>query len=62
MRTDRYYIKKYEDETNRRCYLIWIKAGQWGSGHLITARLNTLRHWLPLLRTFLPRQRWAHDF
>ena len=33
-RTDRYYIKKFEDETNRRCYLILDQSRSMGFGSL----------------------------
>jgi uncharacterized protein (DUF58 family) len=56
-RTDRYYIKKYEDETNRRCYIAidQSRSMAYGSGHYTKAEYArtlaaTLAYYLTLQR------------
>nr|WP_146460724.1 DUF58 domain-containing protein [Rubripirellula tenax] len=56
-RTDRYYIKKFEDETTRRCYLVVDQSRSMGFGSLEYTKLEyaqtlaaTLAHYLTLQR------------
>ncbi|QDT04511.1 VWA domain containing CoxE-like protein [Rubripirellula lacrimiformis] len=56
-RSDRYYIKKFEDETTRRCYLVVDQSRSMGFGTLEYSKLDyaqtlaaTLAHYLTLQR------------
>lgn len=56
-RTDRYYIKKFEDETNRTCFLVVDQSQSMGFGSLDHCKLDyartlaaTLAHYLTLQR------------
>ena len=56
-RTDRYYVKKFEDETSRRCYLVVDQSRSMGYGSLEYTKMDyartlaaTLAHYLTLHR------------
>jgi uncharacterized protein (DUF58 family) len=56
-RTDRYYIKKYEDETNRRCYLILDQSRSMGFGSLEYSKIDYAQTLVATFAHFLTLQR-----
>lgn len=56
-RSDRYYIKKYEDETNRRCYLILDQSKSMGFGSLAYNKIDYARTLAATLAYYLTLQR-----
>jgi len=56
-RTDRYYIKKFEDETNRRCYLILDQSKSMGFGSLEYRKCDYSRTLVATLAYYLTLQR-----
>lgn len=56
-RTDRYYIKKFEDETNRRCYLILDQSKSMGYGSLEYTKIEYARTLVATLAYYLSLQR-----
>ena len=58
-RSDRYYIKKYEDETNRRCYLIVDQSKSMGFGSLEYSKAEYARTLVATLAHYLSMQRDA---
>lgn len=58
-RSDRYYIKKYEDETNRRCYLIVDQSKSMGFGSLEYSKAQYARTLAATLAHYLSIQRDA---
>ncbi len=56
-RTDRYYIKKYEDETNRRCYLILDQSRSMGFGSLDYSKIEYAQTLVATFAYFLTLQR-----
>ena len=58
-RSDRYYIKKYEDETNRRCYLIVDQSKSMGFGSLAYTKADYARTLAATLAYYLAMQRDA---
>ena len=56
-RTDRYYIKKFEDETNRRCYLVLDQSRSMGYGSLEYTKIDYARTLAATLAYFLTLQR-----
>ncbi|WP_461506497.1 DUF58 domain-containing protein [Rhodopirellula baltica] len=56
-RTDRYYIKKFEDETNRRCYLLVDQSQSMGYGSLEYTKMEYARTLAATLAYFLTLQR-----
>ena len=42
-RSDRYFIKKFEDETNRRCYLVVDQSKSMGYGSLEYSKIEYAR-------------------
>ncbi|QDS85854.1 VWA domain containing CoxE-like protein [Rosistilla ulvae] len=58
-RSDRYYIKRYEDETNRRCYLMVDQSKSMGFGSLDYTKADYTRTLAATLAHFLTQQRDA---
>lgn len=58
-RSDRYYIKKFEDETNRRCYLVVDKSKSMDFGSLAYTKLDYARTVAATLAYYLTLQRDA---
>lgn len=56
-RTDRYYIKKFEDETNRRCYLVLDQSKSMGFGSLEHDKIDYARTLVATLAYYLTLQR-----
>jgi uncharacterized protein (DUF58 family) len=56
-RSDRYYIKKFEDETNRRCYLIVDHSKSMGYGSLEYTKIQYGRTLAATLAYYLTLQR-----
>lgn len=57
-RSDRYFIKKFEDETNRRCYLVVDQSRSMGYGSIGFTKLEYARTVAATLAYFLTTQ---HD-
>lgn len=58
-RSDRYYIKRFEDETNLRCYLLVDMSRSMGFGSLAYAKVEYARTVAATLAYFLSLQRDA---
>ena len=58
-RSDRYFIKKFEDETNRNCYLILDQSKSMGYGSLEYTKIQYARTLAATLAYYLTRQRDA---
>jgi uncharacterized protein (DUF58 family) len=58
-RTDRYYIKRFEDETNLRCYLLVDLSRSMGYGSLEYTKIDYARTAAATLAYFLSTQRDA---
>ncbi len=58
-RSDRYYIKRFEDETNLRCYLLLDMSRSMGYGSLAYAKVDYARTVAATLAYFLSLQRDA---
>jgi uncharacterized protein (DUF58 family) len=58
-RSDRYYIKKFEDETNRRCYLVVDKSKSMDFGSLTYSKCDYARTVAATLAYYLTLQRDA---
>jgi uncharacterized protein (DUF58 family) len=58
-RCDRYYVKKFEDETNRRCYLVVDQSRSMQYGHLSYNKLEYARTVAATLSFYLTLQRDA---
>ena len=58
-RSDRYYIKKFEDETNRRCYLVVDKSKSMDFGSLAYTKWDYARTVAATLAYYLTLQRDA---
>ena len=58
-RSDRYYIKKFEDETNRRCYLVVDKSKSMDYGSLAYTKWDYARTVAATLAYYLTLQRDA---
>ncbi len=58
-RSDRYYIKKFEDETNRRCHLVVDQSRSMGYGSLGYSKLEYARTLAATLGYYLTQQRDA---
>ncbi|MFK8111026.1 MAG: DUF58 domain-containing protein [Rubripirellula sp.] len=56
-RTDRYYIKKFEDETNRRCYLVLDQSKSMGFGSLEYTKIQYAQTMVASLAHYLTLQR-----
>ncbi len=56
-RSDRYYIKKFEDETNRRCYLVLDQSKSMGFGSLAYTKIEYARTLVATFAYFLTLQR-----
>ena len=56
-RSDRYYIKKFEDETNRRCYLVLDQSQSMGFGSLDYSKIEYARTIVATLAYYLTQQR-----
>lgn len=56
-RTDRYFIKKFEDETNRRCYLVVDQSRSMGYGSLDYTKIDYARTLAASLAYYLTLQR-----
>ncbi len=56
-RSDRYYIKKFEDETNRRCYLVLDQSQSMGFGSLEYSKIDYARTMVATLAYYLTMQR-----
>ncbi|MEM8670312.1 MAG: DUF58 domain-containing protein [Planctomycetota bacterium] len=56
-RSDRYYIKKFEDETNRRCYLLLDQSKSMGFGSLEFSKMEYARTLAATLAYYLTLQR-----
>lgn len=56
-RSDRHYIKKFEDETNRRCYLVLDQSQSMGFGSLDYAKIEYARTLVATLAYYLTLQR-----
>jgi uncharacterized protein (DUF58 family) len=56
-RSDRYYVKQFEDETNRRCYLVLDQSRSMGFGSLPYTKLDYAQTLCATLAYFLTRQR-----
>lgn len=56
-RSDRYYIKRFEDETNRRCYLVVDQSRSMGYGSLPYHKLEYAQTLAATLAYFLALQR-----
>jgi uncharacterized protein (DUF58 family) len=58
-RTDRYYVKQFEDETNRRCYLVVDQSRSMSYGSLAYSKADYARTLAATLAYFLTQQRDA---
>ena len=58
-RSDRYYQKKFEDETNRRCYLVIDQSRSMDYSSIAYSKLEYARTLIASLALFLLRQRDA---
>jgi len=58
-RSDRYYLKKFEDETNRRCYVVVDQSKSMEFGSITYAKLEYARTLAATLAYFLTLQRDA---
>lgn len=58
-RSDRYFIKKFEDETNRRCYLVVDQSRSMSYGSIDYAKIEYARTVAATLAYFLTLQRDA---
>jgi uncharacterized protein (DUF58 family) len=58
-RTDRYYIKRFEDETNLRCYLLVDMSQSMGYGSISYTKIDYARTAAATLAYFLSTQRDA---
>ena len=58
-RSDRYYIKKFEDETNRRCYMVVDKSKSMDFGSLAYTKCDYARTVAATLAYYLTLQRDA---
>jgi uncharacterized protein (DUF58 family) len=58
-RSDRYYIKKFEDETNRRCYLVLDQSQSMGFSSIAFSKLDYARTLAATLGYYLMLQRDA---
>jgi uncharacterized protein (DUF58 family) len=56
-RSDRYYIKKFEDETNRRCYLILDQSKSMAFGSLPYTKIDYARTLVATVAYYLTLQR-----
>jgi uncharacterized protein (DUF58 family) len=56
-RCDRYYIKKFEDETNRRCYLILDQSKSMAFGSLEYTKIQYARTLVATIAYYLTQQR-----
>src|SRR6056297_1692216 len=56
-RSDRYFIKKFEDETNRDCYLIVDQSRSMGFGSLTYTKIDYARSLAASLAYYLTLQR-----
>jgi len=56
-RSDRYFIKKFEDETNRRCYLVVDQSKSMGFGSLEYSKIEYARTLAATLGYYLTLQR-----
>ncbi len=56
-RSDRYFIKKFEDETNRRCYLIVDQSKSMGFGSIQYSKIEYARTIAATIAHFLMLQR-----
>ena len=56
-RSDRYFIKKFEDETNRRCYLVVDQSKSMGFGSLQYSKIEYARTVAATLAYYLTLQR-----
>ena len=56
-RTDRYYIKRFEDETNRRCYLVLDRSRSMGYGSGESTKIEYARTLVASLAYYLTLQR-----
>ena len=56
-RSDRYYIKKFEDETNRRCYLVLDQSQSMGFGSLDYSKIDYARTLVATIAYYLTLQR-----
>lgn len=56
-RSDRHYIKKFEDETNRRCYLVLDQSQSMGFGSLDYSKIEYARTLVATLAYYLTLQR-----
>lgn len=56
-RSDRHYIKKFEDETNRRCYLVLDQSRSMGFGSLDYSKIDYARTLVATLAYYLTLQR-----
>ena len=56
-RSDRYFIKKFEDETNRRCYLVVDQSKSMGFGSLEFSKIEYARTVAATLAYYLTLQR-----
>ncbi len=58
-RSDRYYVKKFEDETNRRCHLVVDQSRSMDYGSLSYSKLEYSRTLAATLAYYLNQQRDA---
>lgn len=58
-RTDRYYVKQYEDETNRRCYLVVDQSRSMSYGSLSYTKATYARTLAATFAYYLTQQRDA---
>ncbi len=58
-RSDRYFVKKFEDETNRRCYLVVDQSRSMGFGSIAYTKYEYARTLAATLALHLIRQRDA---
>ncbi len=56
-RSDRYFIKKFEDETNRRCYLVLDQSQSMGFSSLDYSKIEYARTMVATLAYYLTLQR-----
>ncbi len=56
-RSDRYYIKQFEDETNRRCYLVLDQSRSMGYGSLEYSKIEYAKTLCATLAYYLTLQR-----
>ena len=56
-RSDRYYIKKFEDETNRRCYLVLDQSKSMGFGSLGYNKIEYAKTLVATMAYYLTLQR-----